>query len=56
VSAVPAPSAFATFNPAALVRARFRAWWQARLPRTDTQTLTQGNVYIQPAAASSRCT
>jgi uncharacterized protein (DUF58 family) len=38
-------------NPAVLVRARFRRWWQARLPRTDTQTLTQGNVYILPTRA-----
>ena len=35
-------------NPAAYARARFRRWWQSRLPRTDTQTLTQGNVYILP--------
>ena len=38
-------------NPAAFTRARFRTWWQARLPRTDTQTLTQGNVYILPTKA-----
>ena len=30
------------------VRARFRAWWHARLPRTDTLLLTQRNVYILP--------
>ncbi|MEO8525432.1 MAG: DUF58 domain-containing protein [Caldimonas sp.] len=41
----------ATLNPAAFARARFRTWWQARLPRTDTQTLTQGNVYILPTRA-----
>jgi uncharacterized protein (DUF58 family) len=35
-------------NPAALVQRRFRAWWQARLPLTDTLTLTQRNVYILP--------
>ncbi len=29
-------------------RARFRRWLQARLPTTDTQTLTQRNVYILP--------
>ena len=38
-------------NPAAFVRARFRTWWQARLPRTDTLLLTQGNVYILPTRA-----
>ena len=38
-------------NPAAFTRARFRRWWQSRLPRTDTQTLTQGNVYILPTRA-----
>ena len=36
-----------SLNPAAFVRARIRAWW-ARLPRTDTQTLTQRNIYILP--------
>jgi uncharacterized protein (DUF58 family) len=35
----------------ATVRARFRAWWQARLPRTDTLPLTQRNVYILPTRA-----
>jgi uncharacterized protein (DUF58 family) len=40
-----------SLNPAVLVRARFRRWWQSRLPRTDTQTLTQGNVYILPTRA-----
>jgi len=35
----------------AWVRKRFRAWWQARLPRTDTLLLTQGNVYIVPTRA-----
>ena len=44
-------NAVASLNPAVLVRARFRRWWQARLPRTDTQTLTQGNVYILPTRA-----
>jgi uncharacterized protein (DUF58 family) len=37
-----------TLNPGAFVRRRFRAWWQARLPLTDTLTLTQRNVYILP--------
>ena len=40
-----------SLNPAALVRARFRRWWRSRLPLTDTQTLTQGNVYILPTRA-----
>jgi uncharacterized protein (DUF58 family) len=40
-------SAFA-LNPAALARQKFRQWWQARLPLTDTVTLTQRNVYILP--------
>lgn len=35
-------------NPFAYVRRRFRQWWQARLPLTDTLTLTQRNVYILP--------
>ncbi|MGZ5203361.1 MAG: DUF58 domain-containing protein [Caldimonas sp.] len=41
----------AALNPAAFARARFRLWWQSRLPRTDTQTLNQGNVYILPTRA-----
>ncbi len=41
----------ATLNPAALVRRRFRAWLQARLPRNDTVVLTQGNIYILPTRA-----
>ena len=44
-------SVAASLNPAAFARARFRKWWQSRLPRTDTQTLTQGNVYILPTRA-----
>lgn len=35
-------------GPAGWVRARFRQWWQARLPRSDTLVLTQRNVYILP--------
>jgi uncharacterized protein (DUF58 family) len=27
---------------------RWRAWWQSRLPRTDTLTLHQRNIYILP--------
>ena len=38
-------------HPAFAVRSRVRAWLTARLPRTDTQTLTQGNVYILPTRA-----
>lgn len=38
----------AALNPFGLVRARFRQWWQARLPLSDTTTLTQRNVYILP--------
>ncbi|HEX7439401.1 MAG TPA: DUF58 domain-containing protein [Caldimonas sp.] len=41
----------AALNPAALVRRRFRAWLQARLPRNDTIVLTQGNIYILPTRA-----
>ncbi|HEY3634394.1 MAG TPA: DUF58 domain-containing protein, partial [Caldimonas sp.] len=33
------------------VRAHVRAWLTARLPRTDSQLLTQGNVYILPTRA-----
>jgi uncharacterized protein (DUF58 family) len=35
-------------NPLAFARQRFRQWWQARLPLSDTLTLTQRNVYILP--------
>jgi uncharacterized protein (DUF58 family) len=37
-----------TWNPVTLVRRRFQAWWQARLPLQDSTTLTQRNVYILP--------
>lgn len=40
-----------TLNPASQIRRRFRQWWQARLPFTDTLTLTQRNVYILPTRA-----
>ena len=40
-----------TLNPIALARRRFRRWLQGRLPRTDTMTLTQRNVYILPTRA-----
>ncbi|MGE4243571.1 DUF58 domain-containing protein [Ramlibacter sp.] len=35
-------------NPVGFARSKFRAWWQARLPLSDTTTLTQRNVYILP--------
>jgi uncharacterized protein (DUF58 family) len=35
-------------HPLQFARQRFRQWWQARLPLSDTLTLTQGNVYILP--------
>ncbi|RYF08238.1 MAG: DUF58 domain-containing protein [Comamonadaceae bacterium] len=31
--------------------ARWQRWWQSRLPRTDTVTLTQRSVYILPTGA-----
>lgn len=34
-----------------MVQRRFRRWWMARLPRTDTTLLTQRNVYILPTGA-----
>jgi len=37
-----------TLNPFSFARRRFRQWWQARLPLSDTITLTQRNVYILP--------
>jgi len=36
-------------NPLGSVRSRMQAWWHNRLPRTDTLTLTQRNVYILPS-------
>jgi uncharacterized protein (DUF58 family) len=38
-------------RPGAGLRTRWRAWWETRLPRTDTLTLTQRNVYILPTRA-----
>lgn len=38
----------AALNPFSFARRRFRQWWQARLPLSDTITLTQRNVYILP--------
>lgn len=37
-----------TLNPFSFAQGRFRKWWQARLPLSDTITLTQRNVYILP--------
>ncbi|MFZ2653057.1 MAG: DUF58 domain-containing protein, partial [Burkholderiaceae bacterium] len=37
--------------PAHWVRLRFRAWSQSRQPPSDTQVLTQRNVYILPTRA-----
>lgn len=36
------------WNPLARLRVRFERWWQARLPRADSVTLTQRTVYILP--------
>jgi uncharacterized protein (DUF58 family) len=41
----------AALNPFSAVRRRFRQWWQARLPLSDTLQLTQRNVYILPTRA-----
>lgn len=38
----------AALNPLSIARRKFRSWWQARLPLSDTTTLTQRNVYILP--------
>jgi len=35
-------------NAVGTARKHFRQWWHARLPLTDTYTLTQRNVYILP--------
>ena len=32
-------------------RARFRQWWQSRVPLTDTWALGQRNIYILPTRA-----
>ncbi len=37
-----------SWNPVTLVQARFRQWWESRLPLQDSLTLTQRNVYILP--------
>jgi uncharacterized protein (DUF58 family) len=38
-------------SPVHFVRGRFRAWWQARLRRSDSVVLTQRNIYILPTRA-----
>ena len=38
-------------RPVAHLRARFRHWWQSRLPLRDVTVLTQRNVYIVPTRA-----
>jgi len=42
------PASRPTLNPLAFARQRFRTWWQARLPLSDSLVLTQRNVYILP--------
>ena len=42
---------FVILAPVTFARARFRAWWQSRLPLSDTMTLSQRNVYILPSRA-----
>jgi uncharacterized protein (DUF58 family) len=44
-------SAAEALPPPFAVRRRVRAWLTSRLPRTDTQLLTQGNIYILPTRA-----
>ena len=39
------------WNPFGFARKRFRHWWQARIPLSDTMTLSQRNVYILPSRA-----
>jgi len=39
------------WHPLRYARARLAQWWQARLPRSDSITLTQRNVYILPTRA-----
>ena len=45
------PSRRALWHPGAVVRRRFERWLTARLVATDTQQLTQRNVYILPTRA-----
>ena len=41
----------AGLHPLRYARQRVRRWMEARLPRSDTQALTQRNVYILPTRA-----
>ena len=41
----------AALSPLSFTRRRFRQWWQARIPLSDTMTLSQRNVYILPSRA-----
>jgi uncharacterized protein (DUF58 family) len=45
------PSGFPWGHPLRALRQRLRRWFHERLPRTDTLTLTQRNVYILPTRA-----
>jgi tripartite-type tricarboxylate transporter receptor subunit TctC len=38
-------------HPVGFLTARLQTWWHSRLPRRDTLTLTQRNVYILPTRA-----
>ena len=40
-------------HPLRALRSRFQRWFHDRLPRTDTLTLTQRNVYIVPTRAGA---
>lgn len=42
-------SAYGWNHPIRAVKERLRTWFHSRLPRTDTLTLTQRNVYILPS-------
>ena len=46
----PPRSAFSTWNPVALLRARVNQWFINRITPRDTVTLTQRNVYILPTS------
>jgi len=51
VPASPAPHAGGLRRSADALHGRWRAWWEARHPRSETLTLTQRNVYILPTRA-----
>lgn len=50
-SGVTSATATVNWSPAARLRARFERWWLARLPASDSVTLTQRTVYILPTRA-----